>query len=125
MNDPRQFFAHRLALAAGRVNVDDMLEEIEEGQFRKWMAFDRICPFGHRAENEQMALFASTVAALRGISLPPEHFKNNTVSGKEWANGPKTASADAQVSHQTVEEQIAQIQLIAAAHNASISAGVT
>ena len=38
-------FAYDLALRLGRVNVDEMLDEISWNQFEEWMVYDSLTPF--------------------------------------------------------------------------------
>ena len=114
----------RLALEMKRVNVDEMLEEIDGQQFREWWAFDRICPFGHRAENEQIGLMATVLTNLqidkKCDKVTTEMFSPNTTAGTERANTPKELRKPIgeRGEIQSPEEQIARIQMIAAAHNA-------
>jgi hypothetical protein len=46
----------QLALAAGVLDVDKMLNSITSNQFSEWQAFYRINPFGAGAETERHAL---------------------------------------------------------------------
>ncbi len=116
----------RLAKEMGRVNVDGMLDEISDPQFREWMAFDRICPFGNKAENEQIGLMAAVLANLqidkRCDKLTAEMFSPNTKTATERANTPKELRRPIgeRGEMQSPEEQIARIQMIAAAHNAGV-----
>jgi hypothetical protein len=103
------FFAHRLALELGWVNVDEMLDQIDEHQFRRWVAFDRICPFGHKSENEQQAVIAAVLCNLnKGVRVRPEMFMLSRMRNK------KTTSADYE---KTAQLEIEYAKQIAAAYN--------
>ena len=66
-----------LALALGRVNVDEMLSELSNSQFAEWMAYWEIAPFGPLRDD----LRAGTIAAA----------PYNTAFGRK--NGSKLLSA--------------------------------
>lgn len=58
----------------GRVDVDQMLDEMTPAQFMEWQAKDIIEPIGHRGTQEILALFASMVASMMGKTVGPEVF---------------------------------------------------
>jgi len=45
-----------LALAAGNLNVNEVLDNMSSEQFSEWQAFARIYPFGPSAETERFAI---------------------------------------------------------------------
>jgi hypothetical protein len=116
----------RLAKEFGWVDYDEMMDHIGEEKFRMWWAFDRICPFGHRSENEQVGLMAAVLANLqidkRCDKVSAEMFSPNTKAATERANTPKEfrKPIGERGEMQSPEEQIARIQMIAAAHNAGM-----
>ena len=63
---PHLLFAHRLALALGHVDVEKMLAAVSASQFRQWMRYASIEPFGYDIENWRHAMVASTVANFSG-----------------------------------------------------------
>jgi hypothetical protein len=52
----------RLAVLAGRLDVDRMLSEVSGEQLREWLEFAAIEPFGDRRADYQTALLASVLA---------------------------------------------------------------
>lgn len=48
-------FAYRLALKLGRSNVDEMLRSMTAVQFREWIEFYRLEPFGEDREDLRIA----------------------------------------------------------------------
>jgi hypothetical protein len=46
----------QLALVAGKLNVDEMLDSMTSNQFSEWQAFYRINPFGAGAETRRFAI---------------------------------------------------------------------
>lgn len=103
-----------------RVNVDQMMDEIDELQFRKWMAFDRICPFGDKAENEQIALMASMLVNMeivKGEKIKPSAFRPYTEAGKVVVT---KRQRELPTSKQTPEEQIAIVTMIAQMQNSTV-----
>lgn len=57
-------FAHRLALAMGRVDVEAMLHEITLPQMTRWMAYYQIEPFGDWAQWQQHGALLSMIANI-------------------------------------------------------------
>ena len=53
-----------MALRLGRVNVDEMLDEITWVQFAEWMAFADLMPFGEDREEYRFASIVSTLANI-------------------------------------------------------------
>ncbi len=51
-----RLFAMQLALAAGTLDVDAMLDNMTSEQFSEWQAFYRIYPFGAEAETHRWAM---------------------------------------------------------------------
>ena len=68
-------FAHRLALAMGEVNVEEMLAKISYRQFLRWMAFNRLSPFGDERADLRSAIVACTVANARPRKRGSRSFK--------------------------------------------------
>jgi hypothetical protein len=58
-------FAYDLALRLGRVNVDEMLDEISWNQFEEWMVYDSLTPFTSDRDEYR---FASIVSMLANIN---------------------------------------------------------
>lgn len=120
MTDPRDFFAHRLALAMGRVNVEEMLDEISEYQFRKWMAFDLVHPFGSREERTQDALVAAALVNMqiaKGKGIDQSYFMPAT---KRAAEGERVTRPAEIIEEQSPELQIAFVRQLAAMHNSGV-----
>jgi len=67
-------FAMKLALAVGRADVDAMLDEITEREFRDWMAYDRIQPFGAERDDIRMALGFAAMCNTWGGKVKVESF---------------------------------------------------
>jgi hypothetical protein len=57
-------FSFRLALALGRLDVDEMLSEMSAKEFREWRAYTIVEPWGFPFLNDHYALI--TCAASRG-----------------------------------------------------------
>jgi hypothetical protein len=57
----------RLALATGRVNVDEMLEEMSSEQWLEWMAFSELEPFGPDQQLLEAGKICETIAAAHGM----------------------------------------------------------
>lgn len=88
-----------------------MLDEIDERQFREWVAFDRICPFGDKAESEQAAFIAAVQCNLnKGVRVRPEMFLPSRSRKKnKQADYEKTAQLEIEYARQ-----------IAAAYNSRV-----
>jgi hypothetical protein len=54
-----------LALGVGRVDVDQMLEEIPSTLLVEWMAFFEIEPWGYDAANWRSGIVSATVANVK------------------------------------------------------------
>jgi hypothetical protein len=52
----------QLALAAGRLDVDAMLESMTSNQFSEWQAFYRVNPFGAGASTRRFAIQQANIA---------------------------------------------------------------
>lgn len=59
-------FGHRLALALGEGNVDELLERLTARQLRQWQAFWRLEPFGDL--NRLIAQLVAMTAAREGVT---------------------------------------------------------
>ena len=57
-------FAYELALRLGRVNVDEMLDEISWEQFEEWMVYDHLAPFTQDREEYRFASIVSTLSNI-------------------------------------------------------------
>jgi len=84
----------QLALAAGTLNVDLMLNSISSEQFSEWQAFYLLHPFGPQAETQRFAIQQANIA-----NAP--HYKTQKVR--------KMSEYMPQFEHheQTAEQQIA------------------
>lgn len=72
-------FAHRLALATGRVDVDAMLHEITVPQMTRWMAYAKIEPFGGRSD---WFRHGALMALIANIARDPK--KTNTYKPEDF-----------------------------------------
>lgn len=88
-------------------NVERWLdEELDEGQLDRWMAFDKLDPFGDERADLRSGLLGSTLANLQiasGPKLQPSHFMPFSGSGRR--------------KRQSTRLQIAICRQIAAVHN--------
>lgn len=62
---PRRRYAYRLAEIMGRLDVDAMLAEMTEAQFREWRGFHRLEPAGQPAEDARHAMRCAIAAGGR------------------------------------------------------------
>ena len=58
---PRRRYAHRLAEIMGRTDVDGMLSEMTEDEFRQWRGFHRLEPSGQPAEDARNARLCGVI----------------------------------------------------------------
>ena len=87
----------QLALAAGILDVDAMLNSISSVQFSEWLAFYQLYPFGAQAETKRFAMQQANIA-----NAP--HYK--TQNAREMSDFmPQFAT-----KKQTTEEQIAMLK---------------
>lgn len=87
----------QLALAAGILDVDSMLESMTSQQFSEWQAFYIINPFGAGAETSRFAIQQANI-------LNSPHFSTKKVrDSSEFLPQFKN-------SNQTIEEQITMMK---------------
>lgn len=66
-------FAFRLALGVGRVDVDQMLDEISSSLFTEWMAFYNLEPWGYDAANWRAGMQAATMCNINRKKNTPAY----------------------------------------------------
>ena len=65
-------FAHRLALALGRVDVDAMLAELDAQELMRWLGYHQLEPWGEERADLRAGIVASTIANVhRGKGKAP------------------------------------------------------
>lgn len=84
----------QLALAAGILDVDYLLNNISSVQFSEWQAFHKLHPFGPQAETQRFAIQQANIA-----NSP--HFTTRKI------RQPSEFMPSFKVKQQTAEEQIA------------------
>jgi hypothetical protein len=94
MAQPERLFAMQLALAAGKVNVDEMLDGMTSNQFSEWQAFYRVNPFGAGAETERFA-------------IQQAHIVNSPHFSSKKLRSPSEFMPAFKKKKQTIEQQIA------------------
>tara|TARA_R110001583_G_scaffold21308_3_gene80877 strand:+ start:25883 stop:26185 length:303 start_codon:yes stop_codon:yes gene_type:complete len=94
MAQPERLFAMQLALAAGKVNVDQMLDEMTSNQFSEWQAFYRVNPFGAGAETYRFA-------------MQQAHIVNSPHFSSKKLRSPDEFMPVFKEKKQTIEQQIA------------------
>ena len=87
----------QLALAAGHLDVDRMLDSLTSKQFAEWQAFYYINPFGVQAETERFAIQQSNI-------LNAPHFLDRSKKPRQPTEFMPTLEPAKQ---QTIEEQAA------------------
>lgn len=111
--------AHRLAVMAGELNVEDMLCRMTARQWQRWCHYFEIEPFGAVRDNYHAALMAKMVADVNGATSArtKEPFTHEelllTFDGVEREPPPPQPSP----RKQTVEEQMQMARLIALVYN--------
>ncbi|MFT6586090.1 MAG: hypothetical protein ACJAUY_000671 [Cognaticolwellia sp.] len=83
----------QLALAAGRLDVDQMLDEMSSNQFSEWQAFYRVNPFGAGAETRRFAMQQAHI-----VNSP--HFSTKEI------RKPEDFMPVFKVKEQSIEQQI-------------------
>lgn len=83
----------QLALAAGRLNVDEMLDEMSSNQFSEWQAFYRVNPFGAGAETRRFAMQQAHI-----VNSP--HFSTKKI------RSPEEFMPVFKIKEQSIEQQI-------------------
>ena len=68
MRRPRRRFALRLALAMGRPDVDAMLAELSESQFREWQGFYLLEPWGQAEADRRSALLCAVTCGSASLA---------------------------------------------------------
>jgi hypothetical protein len=86
----------QLALAAGIVNVDNMLDGMTSNQFSEWQAFYRVNPFGAGAETNRFA-------------IQQAHIVNSPHFSSKKLRSPDEFMPVFNEKKQTIEQQIALV----------------
>ncbi|MFH5805293.1 hypothetical protein [Alienimonas sp. DA493] len=71
----------RLALAAGRLDVDNVADELTPRQAAEWRAYDAVCGLPDRRQDNRIAFgLARLGEVLGGGEMSPEYFRLPAVS---------------------------------------------
>jgi len=104
--------AHRLALVAGELDVEEALRRVGTAKkFQRWQHYYEIEPFGTKRDNYHAAIVAKMVADASGVTKESgERFTYEDLLLKFEAPELKR--------RQSVQEQMAMARIIAMAFNA-------
>lgn len=87
----------QLALVAGNLDVDSVLDSISSAQFSEWQAFYQLFPFGAQADTHRFAVQQANI-----VNAPHYQYKNQ--------REPREFMPNYRPKKQTVSEQIALLK---------------
>lgn len=101
--------AFRLARLAGRVDVDQMLSEIDSVQFDEWVAYHQLEPLNDSHLRETLTLVGTAICRVLGSDLKPEQLRLELLHPVGQGQRPESPTS--------LKANLAQF---AALHNASL-----
>lgn len=103
--------AHRLAVMAGEVDVDQLVSRLPHKQFQRWQMYYELEPFGPRRDNYHAAVVARAIYTAHGVKKKDGGEFSYEDFLLDWKPAPPKR-------RQTVEEQKAIARIYALAFNA-------